>query len=316
MILFEERLLGHGCSLMTDVSIVICTYNRPDLLKKTIRSCVEQEVAPDLIYEIVVVDNSSDGNAQESVELAAAATVIPIRYLNESRPNISHARNCGVANAKGRYVAFIDDDEQASSGWLQALVDACRAHGADMVLGPVDPVFASGSPPSWDPRGIYYRRDRKLETGGLVTSTVNTGNLLIDATTCLKDDAPFNPEFGQTGGEDTDYSMRMQSLGKRAIWCAEARVTEYLPQAREQADYIVGRAFRSAQSYYRCRVANSVNPLAIKLYALGAGIIEIAGWAFPWLLTRPFETAFSVKCRVHVARGLGKLTWWRPLPRP
>lgn len=299
---------------MTDVSVVICTYNRPDLLLKAVRSCVALEVEASLEYEIIVVDNSADGNAQASIGSVASTSAVTVRYLSEPRTNISHARNCGVAAAKGRYVAFLDDDEQASPGWLQALFDVCRAYGADMVAGPVEPVFASGHAPSWDPQAKYYRRDRGLETGAVVTSVVGAGNLLIDATTCLQGDEPFNPDFGRTGGEDTDYFMRMHALGRKVIWCAEALVTEYQPHVRESLDYFVGRTYRHAQVYYRCRIANSSRPFAAKLYALTAGTLQLAVWLLPWLLTFPFESALSVKYRFRIASSLGKLTWWRPRP--
>ena len=63
------------------------------------------------------------------------------RYVHEPRPGISHARNRGVAEAKGDFVAFIDDDELPAPNWLESLLLTQRTYRADVVLGPVRPVF-------------------------------------------------------------------------------------------------------------------------------------------------------------------------------
>src|SRR5438552_2792927 len=78
--------------LMIETSVIIPTYRRPDCLVRAIRSClVYCEVAA--AYEIVVVDNNPDGAAADAVAAIAAGSPVPIRYVAEPRPGISHARN-------------------------------------------------------------------------------------------------------------------------------------------------------------------------------------------------------------------------------
>ena len=53
--------------------------------------------------------------------------------------NIALTRNRTVSLADGDWLAFIDDDERAPESWLQQLLEAATAHGADGVLAPVEP---------------------------------------------------------------------------------------------------------------------------------------------------------------------------------
>src|SRR5579864_5940100 len=97
---------------MIEVSIVIPTYLRPDMITRAVNTCLAQE-AVDVPFEIVVVDNDPAGSAQPTIAALAENSAVPIRYVAETRPGISHARNTGVASAAGRYIAFLDDDEEA-----------------------------------------------------------------------------------------------------------------------------------------------------------------------------------------------------------
>jgi glycosyltransferase involved in cell wall biosynthesis len=118
------------------VSIVIPTFQRPDALRDALRSCLAQRADPRRPFEIVVVDNSADGSAAPVVA-GVEAGAIPVRYVHEPRPGISRARNAGLANARGRFLAWIDDDERASPDWLAHLTRAQRTYDADVVFGPV-----------------------------------------------------------------------------------------------------------------------------------------------------------------------------------
>src|SRR5688572_7799842 len=123
---------------MVEISVLIPTYLRPEMLRRAVESCLAQQglEAP---FEIVVVDNDPRGSARGLVEELAEGTDVPIRYVAERRPGISRARNTAVANAAGSYVVWLDDDEVAGPGWLAALYATMRQYGGDVVKGPVYP---------------------------------------------------------------------------------------------------------------------------------------------------------------------------------
>src|SRR5258708_26106510 len=134
---------------MVKISIITPTYNRPDYLQRAIASCVTQQ-GVDSSFEIIVVDNNPEGSARAQVEDIAARGPVPIRYVHEKRPGISHARNTGIAASSARYVVFLDDDEEADPGWLAAHLETMRRFGADIVVGAVHASF----PPA--PRSAPY----------------------------------------------------------------------------------------------------------------------------------------------------------------
>ena len=95
-------------------SVVVPTYNRAALLLQVLRSLAAQRTeAP---FEIIVVDNgSTDGTRQ------VAAAFPGVRYVRETRPGSSAARNAGIAASRGEVIAFLDDDVVAEPDWLEAL---------------------------------------------------------------------------------------------------------------------------------------------------------------------------------------------------
>ena len=92
------------------ISAVVCTHNRAAYLRKALQSLVDQTMAQEL-YEIIVVDNAStDGTKQVVSEYSGASN---LRCLYEPVIGLSRARNTGWGNARGEYVAYLDDDAVA-----------------------------------------------------------------------------------------------------------------------------------------------------------------------------------------------------------
>src|SRR5678816_3502633 len=102
---------------MIDLTISIATYDRPALLERTIRSCLEQRNLLRLRYEILVTDNHPSANGRETTERIAKGAAVPVRYQVEPARNMSILRNAGIKAANGALLAFIDDDEYADPDW-------------------------------------------------------------------------------------------------------------------------------------------------------------------------------------------------------
>lgn len=132
------------------ISVVICTHNRAHHLRKAIASALDQDV-PAADYELLVVDNAStDDTPQVSASFAAPN----LRYVHEPQLGLCHARNTGWQTARGRYVAYLDDDAIAEPGWLAAIRDAFAVEPTPGVVGgKVDPIW-EGPRPAWLPDSI------------------------------------------------------------------------------------------------------------------------------------------------------------------
>jgi len=104
---------------MTPVlSVVVCTLNQANYLRKALASLHEQTL-PRAEYEVIVVDNGSLDSTKQTV--ASFPDFENLRYLYDSVPGLSRARNLGWQQARGRYVAYLDDDAVASPQWLERI---------------------------------------------------------------------------------------------------------------------------------------------------------------------------------------------------
>src|SRR5271168_746976 len=103
------------------ISVLVCTYNRAQMLGRTIDSVVAQTLPESLGWELIIVDNNSSDQTRQVIEDFRLRYPERIRYLFEPQQGISHARNAGIRESRGEILAFIDDDETADTGWLRNL---------------------------------------------------------------------------------------------------------------------------------------------------------------------------------------------------
>ena len=138
-------------SLDPSIGIVVCIpcFRRPQHLRRTLQSLADQRT--DRRFAVVMVEN--DASACESVPVAAEflhAGKFPGLCVVEPRQGNCHAINAAFETALATFPAaihflMIDDDEIASPDWLERMVRAAEATGADLVGGPVLPNFDDDS---------------------------------------------------------------------------------------------------------------------------------------------------------------------------
>src|SRR5215469_6343127 len=221
------------------ICICVCSYKRPQYLRRLLSGLATQETGGLFTYSIVVVDNDRLQSAGFVVTEFAASCPIPIHYCVESQQNIAMARNKAVSNARGDFIAFIDDDEFPHEHWLVTLFRTCMQYGVDGILGPVKPHFDEGTP-DWVIKGKFYDRP-SYRTGFIIDATKGrTGNVLLKAGIFAGMDEPFRPQF--QSGEDQDFFRRMIERGHVFIWCEEAVAYEVVPPPRWKRSFMLKRA--------------------------------------------------------------------------
>jgi glucosyl-dolichyl phosphate glucuronosyltransferase len=130
------------------ISVVVCTFNRANYLRKAIQSLIEQSLETNS-YEILVVDNRSTDETKQVI--TQEFSHIPnLRYLYEPIQGLSQARNTGWQNALGNYVAYLDDDAIASFRWLENIIKVFETVTPKPggIGGKVEPIWEF-SKPSW-----------------------------------------------------------------------------------------------------------------------------------------------------------------------
>ncbi len=232
-----------------DISICIATYQRPQGLRRLLASLHNQTAAAHLKCEIIIVDNDVQGSGKPALQITGRAE-IPLKYSIEPRQNISHARNKALQLARGKWLAFIDDDEEAERDWLANFWQMSRKISAAGFFGPVLPQFESDVR-HWLKGEDCFQRPRPADGARLTYAQTRTSNAFIRRE-CL---APyrFDPAFGRLGGSDVELFARMQNDGHLFFCCDGALVREYFPCERVNIRWLLRRAFRGGLSYTKIR---------------------------------------------------------------
>ena len=186
------------------ISVVICTHNRADLLRGAIESVLRQDF-PKEEYELLIVDNASSDHTREMAR--GFCDLYPnVRYVMEPNVGLSHARNRGWQEARGIYVAYIDDDCKVPPTWLSAAIKVANQEHPAAFGGPYY-AFYNVPKPAWfkDEYGSHVQGQeaRPLRTG----EYLDGGNMFLRVG-ILKSLGGFDPELGMKGkkiayGEET-----------------------------------------------------------------------------------------------------------------
>ncbi len=226
--------------LLPHLTVCICTYRRPELLRRTLRALAAQTTGGRFTFSLVVCDNDRALSARPAVEEFSGSSRIAAHYCAEPQQNIALARNRSVQHARGEFVAFIDDDEFPGTDWLARLLATCESHRAAGALGPVRPHFDQ-TPPRWLVAGRFCERPEYPTGTVLPAGSCRTGNVLLRRELVAASPAPFRAQFG-TGGEDVDFFQRMTAAGHTFVWCNEAPVHELVPPSRWSRRFLLKRA--------------------------------------------------------------------------
>ncbi|MBU1383574.1 MAG: glycosyltransferase [Alphaproteobacteria bacterium] len=291
---------------MADVAIIVPTLRRPESLERALRSLFGQAGVADRVSEIVVVDNDPPGSAADGVEALRPLSPWPLVYVHAPRPGVATARNAGLAATAAPLIAFLDDDEAASPGWLAALLEAHEATGADAVFGPITGRAPDAKPwlKPWLER--FFGREGPERTG-LIETPFGCGNSLMTRATALPGPAPFDSAADQAGGEDDALFAALKARGGRFGWAADARVEEFAPAHRATLAYALARAFAYGQGPSQTAAAARDWPGVLRWMVIGAGQTVVWGTTAAGLtvIGSPKRAEFYDR----TARGVGKLFW-------
>ncbi|MER5333446.1 glycosyltransferase family A protein [Micromonospora sp. NPDC002717] len=227
------------------VSVVVPTHDSGPHIEKLVASLLRQSLPPAEFEAVFVDDGSTDGTPARLAELAAAHPHFRVlRIENSGWP--SRPRNLGVAQARGEYVLFADDDDWLGDEALERLHDCARTHDADVVVGRM----------AGHGRGVpreLFRRNRFDAT--LANSP------LIDSLTCHKmfrraflDEHGLRfPEGSPRRLEDHRMVVRSYFLSRRT--CVLSDYTCYHHTRRGDAGNVTATRLDPAEYYASLREA-------------------------------------------------------------
>jgi succinoglycan biosynthesis protein ExoM len=283
----EERIL---------ISVCIATYKRETLLENLLKSLEAQELSTNISLEIVVVDNDDQGSAKGVLSKFKSTEKILFKYFQQPIKNISLTRNLSVLNATGDFICFIDDDETASTNWIQSFYNAVTDYNADGAFGHIEPIFDKDIPLHLQKREYYFSTLGETGTEGKVYFTTNT---IIKSNLIKSEKVPFDPAYGLTGGEDVHLFERLYKKGAKYINCKEAVTYEFIPKDRGSIKYIYKRALQGGQSFVKRRLEYNKS-LNYKLLILVKAFITIL-----WSILLFIIGLFSIRYRIISIKKFG-----------
>jgi succinoglycan biosynthesis protein ExoM len=287
--------------MTTNITICLCTFKRSSL-SDTLVSLEKQALPSGVVVDVVVVDSDLAGSAAALVAQAQEKMTVAVRYLMADRPGVAAARNKAVGAATGQWLAFIDDDEYAEPNWLAGLLGCAEQYGVQVVFGAVRTLYPEGCP-RWIEEGDLF--GKPLAPTGTPVNNGPTCNALVASAALASESIIFDMAYGTTGGEDTELFFRLSQKGILMVTCREAVVSETVESHRLNRVFLMRKALRVGETYYRIFFAGAGAAARAKLLAKAA-VQWIAASVIAGAM-RPFGLGRSMRYQIKAAANLGKL---------
>jgi glucosyl-dolichyl phosphate glucuronosyltransferase len=236
------------------ISVIICTYNRAQSLRGTLRSLSMMFVPADLDWEVLVVDNNSTDGTCGVVMRFTQSSEMNVRYLFEGCQGLDHARNAGVKAAKGKLLFFLDDDVEVAKNWLLEMKKAFDLYPVVGVGGRVLLKKDLLRPPWWieeydNALGKFDAGDSILLSDDTNHSTIGIGANLSFKRSVFDQCGGFHPTLDRYKrklcmGGDTEFARRVEAAGGLLMYYPAAVVHHCADSDRVTKSYLRRWYFR------------------------------------------------------------------------
>ena len=292
-------------------SVLICTYNRADLLARTLDSLAAtsapgiggsgKDGSDALSWEVVVVDNNSTDATADVVRTRMDGYPCALRLVREPRQGKSFALNTGIDACARSIIVFTDDDVWIPPGWLAAGVGPLLAReDIDYTGGPVFPMWEQ-EPPAWiagDPGLLwgpialvdYGREPFIFEDRCRVAMGVNMAvrKSLIDRV------GGFHPALERKGASlmgqgQAEFFFRTRAAGARGLYVPEMWLKHHVPGTRLTRQYYRGWWYYKGIARAQMQDLHPVSELGLDVPATphlaglprfmwGTALRDLTGW--------------------------------------
>jgi glucosyl-dolichyl phosphate glucuronosyltransferase len=266
-----------------DATVLICTYNRGDLLGETLDAIAKIRTA--LAWEVVVVDNNSADHTRSVVESRQANYPVSLRYLFEPRQGNSFGLNTGIAASHATVIAFTDDDVRVTEEWLQEGCAPMLSNPAiDYTGGPVRPIWEAPPPPwvdqtrsdlwgtlailDYGPTSFVFEERKRVPLG----ANMAVRRTLFDRV------GNFDTDLGRVrnslrGQAQAEFFCRSRKAGARGVYVPAMAVEHHVPASRLTRRYFRRWWFMKGSGRHRLEQMHPTTELGIDLSQVG----KIAG---------------------------------------
>ena len=272
-------------------SVVIATYNRAESLLRTLRSLAAMESPTRATWEVIVVDNNSNDNTADVTATFTRDSGLDVHYLFEKRQGKSFALNSGIRCARGKVLAFTDDDAEVGAGWLESICKAFETRECIGVGGRIVPVWSAPKPEwleeggPWGLMAAIVKFDLGDDEVELDMKTVPYGANMALRKAAFEKYGLFREDLGPgarglAAGEDTEICRRMVSAGERFVYAPNAVVFHPVEAARVRRSYYQSWYFKFGRAAIRCEgwPAETKFVFGVPRYLLRGILTDLIRW--------------------------------------
>lgn len=297
---------------MVRLSLVIATFNRSASLLTLLESVVAQ-TAPRSEWECVVVNNNStDDTAARFADFAARHPEYNIRMVEETNQGLSYARNRGIRESEGEYVAIVDDDERIAPDFIAAYIRLFDSKPeAQAAGGPIVAEYPTGRP-RWMSRYTERPIANTMHFGDEVCEfprgrVPGGGNMAIRRS-AVRRYGVFDTSLGYVGeslvgGEESDLFERLQIAEAKYYYVPEAVMYHIIPAEKLTIDYLRRLSYNVGVSQLRrARYYHRKGRVRLKECAKWVATVALAAW---YAVTLQWSKAkYLTIMRWSITRGL------------
>lgn len=232
------------------INIIVCTFNRANMLANALESLIEQETDGIFEYDIFVVDDNSTDNTTEVINHFVKFSEIQVTYVKGSGEGIAKARNRGIDASNGDYVVFFDDDQIAEPDWLKEMFVTLQETGACCVGGIRLLKLSRDELAKLSP--VTRRILGEIDHGDVVRKSRRkefpaAGNILIKRSV-FNIVGKFDDSLVK-GGEDIEFARQVRLAGLDAWFTPKSIVYHETPLYRTKSDYLFWTSLRNGDNF-------------------------------------------------------------------
>src|SRR3990170_1957144 len=233
-----------------DISVVIGTHNRQNMILDCLRS-LENQNDPSELFEILVIDNASTDLTKKLVLTHLKKSKVKIRYIFEQKLGHSMTRNRGIQESEGNLIAFLDDDARAERNWLHEISSSFKKSSTVMAVGGKIIPQTTVPIPDWIPEHVlplltfvdYGEMEKQIHPPQTPVGTNMAFRKVV-----FEEIGLFNTNLGRKGtrllsGEENDFFLRMKEKNLCVWYNPDAIVYHALDSQRFTKKYIRSRVF-------------------------------------------------------------------------
>jgi glycosyltransferase involved in cell wall biosynthesis len=252
-----SQLGPQGIQSMLQVSVLLATFRRSDLLSQTLGAMAQMSTAG-IAWELLVVDNGGDDATRRVCESFTGR--LPLRYLVWTRPGQNAARNHGLKEVSGELVLLSDDDMLPEEGWLREMHQGAERWPEQVLFGGrILPNWPGPAPEvAFEPdvgRWTFGICDPQLPEGPDPLFLPISMNMAIRRRV-FESGMAFDERIGPNGrnyamGSETEFNLRLRRQGYPAVFLPKSVVRCVIQRYQMDPEWLVGRAFRQGRGETR-----------------------------------------------------------------